>query len=128
MPVKGILVNTVMLIIFLTYLFGCAMSYLQHVESNPLTGDKTWAPCIGSVELYPLDHQASLQILSFLKWISIPNFHVRRPAPFLLFLLIKLCPSLCNPMDYSPPGSSIHGILQATILDWVAISFSWGSS
>ena len=104
------------------------MSYLQHVESNPLTGHKTWAPCIGSVELYPLDHQASLRILSFLKWISIPNFHVTRPDPFLLFLLIKLCPSLCNPMDYSPPGSSIHGILQATILDWVAISFSWGSS
>ena len=104
------------------------MSYLQHVESNPLTGDKTWAPCIGSVELYPLDHQASLQILSFLKWISIPNFHVRRPAPFLLFLLIKLCPSLCNPMDYSPPGSSIHGILQARILDWVAMPSSRGSS
>ena len=30
----------------------------------------------------------------------------------------------CNPMDYSPPGSSVHGILQARILEWVAISFS----
>ena len=34
--------------------------------------------------------------------------------------------SLCNPMDCSPPGSSIHGILQARILGWVAISFSRG--
>ena len=32
--------------------------------------------------------------------------------------------SLFDPMDYSPPGSSVHGILQARILEWVAISFS----
>ena len=38
------------------------------------------------------------------------------------------CPTLCNPMDRSPPGSSIHGIFQARILEWVAISFSGGSS
>ena len=36
------------------------------------------------------------------------------------------CPTLCDPMD--PPGSSVHGILQARILEWVAISFSKGSS
>ena len=40
----------------------------------------------------------------------------------------QLCPILCNPMDYSPPGSSVHGILQARILEWVAILFSRGSS
>ena len=38
------------------------------------------------------------------------------------------CPTLCNPMDYSPPDSSVHGILQARILEWVAISFSRESS
>ena len=38
------------------------------------------------------------------------------------------CPNLCDPVDYSPPGSSVHGILQARILEWVAISFSRGSS
>ena len=36
--------------------------------------------------------------------------------------------SLCDPMDYSPPGSSVYGIFQARILEWVAISFSRGSS
>ena len=36
--------------------------------------------------------------------------------------------TLCDPMDYSPPGSSVHGILQARILEWVAIPFSRGSS
>ena len=34
------------------------------------------------------------------------------------------CPTLCVPMDCSSPGSSVHGILQARILEWVAISFS----
>ena len=34
------------------------------------------------------------------------------------------CPTLCDPMDCSLPGSSIHGIFQARVLEWVAISFS----
>ena len=38
------------------------------------------------------------------------------------------CLTLCDPMDCSPPGSSVHGILQAGILKWIAISFSRGSS
>ena len=38
------------------------------------------------------------------------------------------CPTLCDPMDCSPPGSSVHGILQVRILEWVAILFSRGSS
>jgi len=40
----------------------------------------------------------------------------------------RLCPTLCDPMDYSPPGSTVHGILQARILEYIAISFSRGSS
>ena len=43
-------------------------------------------------------------------------------------LVAQLCLALCDPLDCSPPGSSVHGILQARILEWVAISFSWGSS
>ena len=37
---------------------------------------------------------------------------------------LQLCPTLCDPIDGSPPGSAIPGILQARILEWVAISFS----
>ena len=40
----------------------------------------------------------------------------------------QLCLTLCDPMDYSPSGSSVHGISQARLLQWVAISFSSGSS
>ena len=42
--------------------------------------------------------------------------------------LTQSCPTLCDPMDCSLPGSSVHRILQARILEWVAISFSRGSS
>ena len=38
------------------------------------------------------------------------------------------CPTLCSSMDYSPPDSSVHGILQARILEWVAVPSSRGSS
>ena len=40
----------------------------------------------------------------------------------------QLCPTLCDPMDCSLPGSSVHGIFQAGVLEWVAIVFSRGSS
>ena len=43
----------------------------------------------------------------------------------LLLLLSRLsCPTLCDPIDGSPPGSPVPGILQARTLEWVAISFS----
>ena len=43
-------------------------------------------------------------------------------------LVSQLCPTLCDPMDYSPPGSSVHGILQERLLEWVVMPSSRGSS
>ena len=43
-------------------------------------------------------------------------------------LVAQLCPTLCDPTDCGSPGSSVHAILQARILEWVAIPFSRGSS
>ena len=43
-------------------------------------------------------------------------------------LLLPSCLTRRNPIDCSPPGSSVYGILQARILDWIAVSFSRGSS
>ena len=55
----------------------------------------------------------------------------RRDVPFLSTALaaaaaksLQLCPTLCDPIDGSPPGSPVPGILQARTLEWVAISFS----
>ena len=50
-------------------------------------------------------------------------------SPWYVCVLVTLsCLTLCDPMDCSSPGSSVHEILQARILEWVAISFSRGSS
>ena len=43
-------------------------------------------------------------------------------------VVAQLCLTLCDPLDCSPPGSSVHGILQGKILEWVAILFSRRSS
>ena len=42
--------------------------------------------------------------------------------------VVQSCPTLCDPMDCSLPGSSVHGIFQTIVLEWIAISFSRGSS
>ena len=54
-----------------------------------------------------------------LEWVAISFSNACMHAK-----LLQLCPTLCDPMDSSPPGSSLHRILQASILEWVAISFS----
>ena len=54
---------------------------------------------------------------------SLYNSHI-----CVCMLVTQLCPTLCNPMDCSPPGSSANGISQARILEWVAVSFSRGYS
>ena len=49
---------------------------------------------------------------------------------YIIYIIIYMsevtqsCPTLCNPMGCSLPGSSVHGIFQAIVLDWIAISFS----
>ena len=56
-------------------------------------------------------------------WSQVKLFHM-----CVCVLVTELCPTLCDPMDCSPPGSSVHGILQARILEWVAFPSSRGSS
>ena len=51
-----------------------------------------------------------------------------RDGLFCCCLVISHIQLFCDPMDCSLPGSSVHGISQSGILEWVAISFSWGSS
>ena len=62
--------------------------------------------------------------IRYRKWAEIEHntfFKVKVLVP-------QLCPTLCDPMDCSPPGSSVHGILQARALEWVAMPFSRESS
>ena len=55
-------------------------------------------------------------------------FFSRVWVPQRVFVCAQLSPTWCDPMDCSLPGSSIHRILQVRILEWIAISFSRGSS
>ena len=62
--------------------------------------------------LYPLSHRGSPLFLDVV----------------FVVLVAKLCPTLCDPMDCSPPASSVHGIFQARTLEWAAISSCRGFS
>ena len=54
--------------------------------------------------------------------------NVSSKSRVLLCLVAQSCPTLRDLMDCSPPGFSVHGVLQARILEWVAVPFSRGSS
>ena len=56
--------------------------------------------------------------------VDLPSTHTKSEVKMSV---AQSCLTLCDPMDCSPPGSSVHGILQARILEWAAFSFSRGS-
>ena len=69
----------------------------------------------------PWEHVSNLQ---YVCKMGTPSWEITHEC----VLAAQSCLTLCDPMDCSSPGSSIHGILQARILEWVAIPFSRGSS
>ena len=83
-------------------------------RSSPIR-DRTCVSCIGRQSLYRLSHQGS----PYYKMLGGRELPAAAAAK-----LLQSCPTLCNPIDRSPPGSPIPGILQARTLEWVAISFS----
>ena len=73
-----------------------------------------------------------LEVVSCLRVICISLIFDHEPIILCVCVCVcvcaQSCPILCNPMDCSLPGSSVHGISQARILEWVAISYCRGSS
>ena len=102
---------------------GCLAFLLEHVQVALSFWENTsycWSTdcekCILQISWnWPL-------VLLFLTQIR------RLSLAFYLYIVLPLCLTLCNPMDCGLPGSTIHGILQARILEWVARPFSRGSS
>ena len=86
----------------------------------PHPGIKPGSPALQEVSLLSESPGKPIYISSILfrlrLWVAI------------LCLVAQSCPTFCDPMNGSPPGSSVHGILQARLLEWLAISFSRGSS
>ena len=69
-----------------------------------------------------------IQYLPFSFWLTSLCIIDSRFIHFIISEVAQSCPTLCEPMDCSLLGSSVHGIFQARVLEWVAISFSRGSS
>ena len=63
-------------------------------------------------------------MFSLLLFYLIFNTLIGKHAATAAAKSLQLCPTLCDPIDVSPPGSSVPGILQARLLEWVDISFS----
>ena len=86
-------------------------------RSNTLNSGTTFRSCI-----------PARWVGSSCNWQLLPFFVLCKITVCVLCVSHSVILQLCNPMDCSPPGSSVHGVLQARILVWVAISFSRGSS
>ena len=101
----------------LDYIIKLKMSAYQKI---PVRKSKVRLLCIRRYLLYICPPRES-----YLKYITNSYKSVRkRQAAAAAAKLLQLCPILCDPIDSSPLGSAVPGILQARTLEWVAISFS----
>ena len=106
------------------------ISWLQSPSMVILEPNKIKSVTVSTV--FPsICHEFMRQVLSFLNVeFSLLNVEFslslrQSLVTFCLYAkLLQLCPTLCDPIDGSPPGSAVPGILQARTLEWVAISFS----
>jgi len=122
-------------------MWGC------HVPQYSMTGVVGWETSDPSTVLYcglgllaavvafkrPLKMEYSGDIKRYALYLLISEGFFHWPIFFLfVFLCVwahaQSCPTLCNTMDYSPPGSSVHEFSQTRILEWVAMLSSRGSS
>ena len=101
------------------------------------TRDHTWVPCIAG--RFFTSWSTGKTCIVYSKKPLKGRFNMSKIMLHCKFCMSKCslksesevaqsCPALCDPMDCSLPGSSLHGIFQARVLEWVAISFSRGSS
>ena len=102
-----------------------ASHILYSVYNLNKQGDNIQPWCTSFPVLFPMLCNSKLDIELWNYWIIFSKNNLMIKC---CCLVVQSCPTLCDPMDYSPPGSSVHGISQARILKWVAIFFSRVSS
>ena len=104
----------------------CLQFHGLYSQSNSL-GQNTGVGSLSLLQvIFPI--QESNQGLLHCRWILYQLSYQGSPLHVMHAKSLQSCLTLCDPMGSSPPGSPVHGILQATILEWVAFPFSWGSS
>ena len=79
--------------------------------------------CLLASSSHMSHHNSSSEIETIMISINAENLFLK-----VKVLVAQSCSTLCVTMDCSPPGSSVHGILQARLVEWVAMPFSRGSS
>ena len=80
-----------------------------------------------SMPVFPVFHYLPENAQTHVHWVGDaiqPPHPLSSPLPLYAAKSLQSCPTLCDPIDVSPPGSPVPGILQARTLEWVAISFS----
>ena len=110
---------------------------VTQLVKNPSAMKEIWFPSLGwedspgGANSYPLQYSGLENSMDYTVHGVAELDTTERPSLSLFFHVHTYTQAhltLCDPMDRSPPGSSVRGIFQATILEWVAISFSRGSS
>ena len=109
------------------HIWGVGLHFIHFLIGEKLLYDFALVSLHSWVEILPpvpfvciiTEHQDRLPVFHS----SFPRFYACLCAGSL-----QLCPALCDPVDYSLPGSSVHGIFQARMLEWVAMPSSRGSS
>ena len=85
---------------------------IQYLDDSNQDSDSFYCPAqLNTAGIFIFDRLLSQEKVA----VSLPGMHAK---------LLQSCPTLWDPMDCSLPGSSVHGILQARILEWVAMPFS----
>ena len=116
---------------FFYFIFNWRIIALQYYvgfchTSTWISHRYTYVPSI--VEPPPISHPQSPGLSSLSHTEYFYRLYILYMVVFCCAVCAQSCPALCNPMDYSSPGSFVHGIFQARIPEWVAISFSRWSS
>ena len=89
---------------------------------NPIDGRPPGSAVPGTLQARTLEWVA-ISFSNAWKW-KVKVKSLSRVQHFVTPWTLQSCPTLCNPIDGRPPGSSIHGIFQARVLEWGAIAFS----
>ena len=104
---------------------------VTHIQEEAGTHSRSWRGFMATEVSQRAESKSSTDTLTRLQPCTDVHYdyYLYLNCTFYVHVLVtQSCPTLCNPINWSPPGSSIHGILQARVLEWVAISFSRESS